>query len=170
MIKWCYRKYPRSGWPDVSAIGGRLERHTHFSIANIDVKVASIDDELKELQELKKQLKSAKSIALTIGAEVFAEYGVDKLEGAGISSITTTKSSTKKKLKLNVLNEDELIKAGYHRVVLDEQAVIDGFNDDYELEFLQEHCSLEVERVVTPAKLKINRRRNTTVKLSQEVA
>jgi len=28
MIKYYYRKYLLRGWPDVSAIGGPLERHT----------------------------------------------------------------------------------------------------------------------------------------------
>ena len=30
MIKYHYRKYLLRGWPDVSAIGGQLDRHTHW--------------------------------------------------------------------------------------------------------------------------------------------
>ncbi len=97
-----------------------------FSIASIDDKVASIDEEIKELQEVKKRLKSAKDIALTIGAEVFATYGIEKLEGAGISSITVTKSTTKSKTTLCVINEEALIKLGYFTVSVDEEAVIEA--------------------------------------------
>lgn len=77
-----------------------------FSIASIDDKVASLDEEIKELQHLKQKLKSAKEIALTIGAELFQDYGIDKLEGAGISSITLTKESTKSKTTLEILDEE----------------------------------------------------------------
>ena len=62
-----------------------------FSIVSLDAKVASLDEEIKELQQLKKSLKSAKEITLITGAKVFEEYGIDKIEGAGISSITMSK-------------------------------------------------------------------------------
>ena len=61
-----------------------------FSVISIDNRIQSLDEEIKELQGLKKQLKTAKEIVLETGAEIFTEYGIDKLDGAGISSITFT--------------------------------------------------------------------------------
>lgn len=131
-----------------------------FSIASIDDKVTSLDEEIKELQQLKKNLKYAKDIALTTGAEVFAEYGIDKLEGAGISSVTLSKELTKISKTLEVLNKDALIDLGYTKVIviLDEEAIknaLEAGND----EILNKYTQLTVEKTTTPAKLKINKRR-----------
>jgi len=133
-----------------------------FSIASIDDKVASLDEEIKELQQLKKSLKSAKDIALTTGAEVFAEYGIEKLEGAGLSSITLTKPNSKTKYNLEIQNEDALIQAGFCKKILDEEAVIkayEGFGSETDKELVQQHSQLSVKTIHTSAKLKINKRK-----------
>ena len=138
-----------------------------FSIAGIDSKVAAIDEEIKELQQIRQKLKAAKELALTTGAEVFSSYGIEKLEGAGISSITVTKPTTKSKEKFEVLDPDILIAAGYTKTVLDEDAVRKAFDDGDEN--VQQYCELSVIETTTPAKLKINKRRasNSTVDLQE---
>lgn len=130
-----------------------------FSIANIDSKVASLDEEIKELQHLKKKLKSAKEIALTVGAEVFGSYGIEKIEGAGISSITITAESVKEKYSLEILNEDELIRKGYCIMVIDEEEVMKSLQTlegKYELLGL---AQLKSETITQAAKLRINKRK-----------
>jgi len=142
-----------------------------FSIASIDVKVASLDEEIKELQEYKKRLKAAKEIALTVGAEVFASYGIEKLEGAGISSITVTKPTTKTKQTLQILNEEKLIKLGYFRVVVDEEALIEALGVPEELESIAEYVRLDTTEIISTAKLRINKRRgvnNSAIEYNQE--
>ena len=136
-----------------------------FSIASIDSKVASIDEELEELQELKNKLKLAKDIALRIGAQVFSEYGIDTLEGAGISSITLTKASTKMNFSIYIKDEMKLIEAGYAKLVIDERAIIDAFENIDENPNLYKYARFEAEDKVTPAKLKINKRRTTNTEL-----
>ena len=131
-----------------------------FSIANIDAKVASIDDELKELQALKKKLKLAKDIALRIGAEVFAEYGIDKLEGAGISSITVTKESTKSKQSIEIIDEEALIDLGYYNMIVDTDAIAKAF-DTNDAEEIAPYIRLNTTDTTTTAKLKINKRRSS---------
>ncbi len=130
-----------------------------FSILSIDAKVASLDEEIKELQQLKKKLKQAKEIALQTGADVFKEYGIDKLEGAGISSITINKPTPSSKIKLTIHNEHKLIEAGFCRKVLDEDAVIEFYNSGKCLETINANCSIEILKDVKPIKLKINKRR-----------
>lgn len=132
-----------------------------FSIASIDDKVASIDEEIKELQELKKRLKSAKEIALTTGAEVFQGYGIEKIEGAGISSITVTKASVKSKVNLSIINEEALIKLGYFTLSVDEDAVIEALNTHKDLENISEYARLETIETASTAKLKVNKRRGS---------
>ena len=131
-----------------------------FSIASIDSKVASIDEELKELQSLKKKLKLAKDIALRIGAEVFAEYGIDKLEGAGISSITVTKESTKSKQSIEIIDEEALIDLGYYNMIVDTDAIAKAF-DTNDAEEIAPYIRLNTTDTTTTAKLKINKRRSS---------
>jgi hypothetical protein len=130
-----------------------------FSIVSIDDKVASIDEEIKELQELKKKLKAAKEITLTTGATVFQSYGIDKIEGAGISSITVTQESTKSKSTLEILNEEALIKLGYFKISLDEEAVIEALSSPEELENIITYARLNVLETTSTARLRINKRR-----------
>jgi len=133
-----------------------------FSIAHLDAEVASIDEEIKELQALKKQLKQAKDIALKVGAEVFDEYGVDRLEGVGISSITCSKPSTKTKTSISVLNEESLIKLGYYTIQVDTKAVEEAYADEITKAEVAPYISVVTEEVTTPAKLKINKRRGSS--------
>jgi len=133
-----------------------------FSIASLDSKVASLDEEIKELQALKKSLKSAKDITLTTGAKVFLEYGIDKIEGAGISSITLTKSSTKTKSVLSITNHAALIEAGFYKKVVDEEACIkayEGLGSESDKKLVSACINLSVEELITPPKLKVNKRR-----------
>jgi len=133
-----------------------------LSIASIDNKIVSIDEEIKELQELKRRLKSAKETTLKLGAEVFASYGIEKIEGAAISSITTTKKTSKVKSTLKVVNQAPLIAAGYIKMILDEDAVMKALLDPNTKGSLQDYCYIENKTIVTDAKLKINKRRSTT--------
>jgi len=130
-----------------------------FSILSIDAKVASLDEEIKELQQLKKSLKTAKDITLRIGAEVFGEYGVTKIEGAGVSSITVTESITKETQKLEIFNEDELIRAGYYIKVIDEDALMAAHEFRHRRELIHEFYHVTTIDTSTPPKLRINKRR-----------
>ena len=143
-----------------------------LSIASIDDKVASLDEEIKELQEYKKRLKAAKEIVLTTGAEIFAEYGIDKLEGASISSLTLTPAKTKEIKSLEVYNEDELIKRGYYKLILDEEVILkelETLEGKYELMGV---ASLVIREERTIPKLKINKRRgsNNIIALEERAA
>jgi hypothetical protein len=135
-----------------------------YSILGIDEKVQSLDEQIKELQAVKKRLKEAKEVALTVGAEVLTDYGIDKLEGAGISSITVTESKDKTDLELIIHDENALMELGYYFKVLDSARVIEEFNKADERGRLEAYCDVVVTTTVTDAKLKINKRRsaNTT--------
>ena len=142
-----------------------------LSIVSIDEKAASLDEEIKELQQLKLKLKLSKELALRVGAEVFTQYGIEKLEGASISSLTLTPVKTKELKNLEVYNENELIKRGYYKLTLDEEEVIkelETLEGKYELLGI---ASLVTKEVQTIAKLKINKRRgvNNTISLENDL-
>ena len=87
-----------------------------------------------------------------------------KIEGAGISSITMTKPSTKVKEILEVKDEDALIAAGFYTKVLDEDAVVQAIKSDSDsLAYInvEQYASLNLEESITTPKLKINKRRSS---------
>jgi len=96
-----------------------------LSIKELDNKIAYISDDIKELQTLKKNLASAKTTALGATAEVLAEYGIDRLDGTAISSITIAPAKTQTKETFKIIDKDALIQLGFCKVVIDEQAVKD---------------------------------------------
>jgi len=132
-----------------------------FSVLSIDTRIQSLDEEIKELQGLKKTLKTAKEIVLTTGAEIFLEYGIDKIDGAGISSITFTGATTADKSKLVISNPDPLIEAGLFKKVVDEELVAQFYTSDKYGTVIQQNAHIEVISNPKPAKIKINKRRSS---------
>ena len=132
-----------------------------YSILSIDEKVSVLDEQIKEMQTLKKQLKAAKELALGIGAEVFENYGVTKIEGAGISSITLTGEKESVSHELEILDEDAVISKGYVMLVIDTEALIKDLSTlkgKYELLGI---AQLKDVKKTTPARLKVNKRRSS---------
>lgn len=131
-----------------------------LSIKELDNKISYISDDIKELQTLKKNLTLAKTTALEATAEVLAEYGIDRLDGTAISSITITPSKTKIKDTFNIINSEELIKLGYFRVVVDEPSIkeamctLEGMNE------IDKFVEINVLKEEVSAKIKVNFRRN----------
>ena len=132
-----------------------------FSVLSIDDRIQSLDEEIKELQGLKKRLKTAKEIVLTTGAEIFTEYGIDKLDGAGISSITFTGATTSEKTRLVIDDPDPLIETGLFRKVVDEELVRQYYTTDQYSDVIQANAHIEVISTPKPAKIKINKRRSS---------
>lgn len=97
---------------------------------------------------------------MQIGAEIFREYGIDKLDGAGISSITFTGATTNDKTKLIITNKEALMEAGFYKQVLDEDLIKELYNNPEYSDIIQTHTRLDVESIPKPAKIKINKRRS----------
>jgi len=133
-----------------------------LSIKELDNKIAYIADDIKELQALKKNLTSAKATALEATATVLAEYGIDRLDGTSISSITITPKKTKLKESFKIIDSDALIKLGYFSVVVDEQAVKDAMLTVEGMDTIDAFVEVSVVNEETPAKIKVNPRRNSS--------
>ena len=136
-----------------------------LSILSIDAKVASLDEEIKELQQLKKNLKSAKDTALSVGAKVFTSYGITKLEGASISSISVTPQKTKEVKSLEVLNYDDLVQKGYFYLALDEEALIKDLDTTQGRLSLAGSAVMSISTTTVESKLRVNKRKHKTEKL-----
>lgn len=142
-----------------------------YSITAIDNKIDSLDEEITLMQQLKKNLKSAKDITLEVGATVFAEYGIEKLEGAGISSITLTKATNSQQTQLEVTDEAMLIRAGFTKTVLDIDLVNKRYQAGEYLDIIKAYTKVTTVNKSKPARLKINKRRtavNSNTLLSKD--
>ena len=129
------------------------------SIIAIDDKINLLDNEIKQLQDYKKKLKSAKNIALEVGAIVFKQYGISKIEGAAISSITTTTGVKMQKAVVNITNEQALIEQGFYKKVVDEKKVQAAYANNEYKELILKYANIDYTTKITPSKLKINKRR-----------
>lgn len=130
-----------------------------FSISSIDNKIASLDEEIAQMNEMKNKLKVSKELALEVGAEVFLDYGIEKLEGAGISSITVSPSLESSTTKLLATDEAMLIRAGFSKVVVDMDLVQKKYNSDEYLDIIKLYTTSERLEKSRKAKLKVNKRR-----------
>ena len=130
-----------------------------YSISSIDEKIALLDEEMKDIRNYKNRLKVAKEIALSVGAKVFSEYGIFKIEGATITSITVIGGSTKSKLEVEVSDEAALIDQGYYIKVLDEKRIIEDYQNGDFKEFIEQYAKVKEVVTVIPSKLRVNKRR-----------
>ena len=133
-----------------------------LSMKELDNKISYITEDIKELQTLKKNLTNAKSIALEATATVLAEYGIDRLDGTSISSITITPKKTKLKETFKVTDSDALIKLGYFSVVVDEQSVKDAMLTVEGMDSIDSFVEVGVVSEEVPARIKVNAKRDSS--------
>ena len=133
-----------------------------LSIQEIQNKIDYLSADIKEMTALKKSLTSAKTTALEATASVLAEYGIDRLDGTAISSITITPQKTKLKETFKVINAEALIKLGFYTVIVDEVSVKAEMLTVEGMDAIDEFVEVGVESEEVPAKIKVNARRSSS--------
>ena len=132
-----------------------------LSFLEVDNKLTYLSEEIKALTALKKRLTEAKTLGLEIAAEMLLSYGIDKMEGTAISSLTITPSKTKVKESLHIINPMKVMELGYMKYSVDEKAVKVAIKDMKSLEELDPYIELDITEETIPPRLKINKKRNT---------
>lgn len=133
-----------------------------LSIQEIQNKIDYLAEDMKEMSALKKNLSLAKATALEATAAVLSEYGIDRLDGTSISSITITPKKTKLTETFKIINPDALIKLGYYTVIVDEQSVKDAMLTVEGMEAIDKYVEVGVSTEEIHAKIKVNARRNSS--------
>jgi len=133
-----------------------------LSILEIQNKIDYLAEDIKEMTALKKSLTNAKAIALEATASVLAEYGIDRLDGTAVSSITITPPTSKLKETLTIINADALIQLGYFKVIVDEQSVNEAMSTLEGMNEIDKYVEVGVDKTATPARIKVNSRRNSS--------
>jgi hypothetical protein len=140
-----------------------------LSIQEIQNKIDYLSSDISEMTALKKSLTQAKATALEATATVLAEYGIDRLDGTSISSITITPHKTKLKETFRVTNADALIKLGFYTVIVDEQSVKDAMLTVEGMNEIDEFVEVGVVSEEVPAKIKVNVRRSSSKNQAAEL-
>lgn len=133
-----------------------------LSIQEIQNKINYLSDDISEMSALKKSLTASKATALEATASVLAEYGIDRLDGTSISSITITPHKTKLKETFKVIDEQSLIKLGFYTVIVDEKAVKDAMLTVEGMDTIDEFVEVGVINEEVPARIKVNARRSSS--------
>ena len=133
-----------------------------LSIIEIQNKIDYLSDDIKEMTALKKSLTSAKATALEATATVLAEYGIDRLDGTSISSITITSKKTKLKETFQVIDEQALIQLGYCAVIVDEKSVKEAMLTEEGMNEIDKFVAVGVVSEEIPSRIKVNARRSSS--------
>ncbi len=126
----------------------------------LEIKLDYIKEQQKLLSKLKKQIEIATEFAKEEVSKALLSLGVSKLEGLKVSSITASKETNKTVTKLEILNEDELLKAGYFKVELDREAVEQALLSADQRHEVQDYADIKIEKVYKGATIRINKRKS----------
>lgn len=129
------------------------------AFTSIDAKINYIKEKQKLLASLKKQLELAKSYGKEEVSKALSSYGVSKLEGLTISSITTSPATDKSVAKLEILDEDALYQAGYYKIELDYEAIEQALLSADKRHEVEQFADMKVDLVHKPATIRINKRK-----------
>jgi len=142
-----------------------------LSLNELKNKIDYLSSNIKDLQNLKKQLTESLDIAKTLTAEVFTTNGVDRVEGGIISSLTLSKATSKVEETITVKDSNAVMGLGYVKLSVDEDAIEQAIKTKVGLEELDEFISVNSITVTTPAKVKVNKKKasNNTNEQTDEI-
>jgi hypothetical protein len=110
---------------------------------------------------------------MQLTASVLHDYGIDKLEGTTVSSITITPQKVKTSKVITIKNEQAVLGLGYVSFSPDYKAIEQAIEtkSENELSELMQFIDVNTLTVTTPEKIKINNKRavNSTKKIDDEI-
>ena len=133
-----------------------------LSFMELENKIEYLTNEIKTLTELKKKLQQAKTLGLEVTAQVLQEYGIDKMEGTAISSLTIAPIKTKTKEEIRIKDPQKVMELGYVNFSVDEKAVKEALRHTKMFEQLDPYIEISYIEEEVPARLKINKKRSTS--------
>ena len=133
-----------------------------LSFMELDNKINYLTNEIKNITALKKKLQEAKTLGLEIAAQTLKEYGIDKMEGTAISSLTIAPEKHKTKETIRIKDPQKVMELGYVQFLVDEKAVKEALHHTEMFEQLDPYVDVSVEDETVPARLKINKKRNVS--------
>lgn len=135
-----------------------------LSFLELENKIAYLDNEIRTLSTLKKRLGEARKRGLEIAASMLKEYGIEKMEGTLISSLTISPEKAKRKELLRIKDPRKVMELGFVTFSVDEKLLKEALTKDPERnKEVLPYVEIETVEETTPARLKINKRRNVSL-------
>lgn len=134
-----------------------------LSLGDVESRILYMADEIKAMNDIKKKLTMAKNTAQEIIAEIMGEYGVEKIEGIAVSSLSITPEKKTYKEKITIKNERKLMELGYVNFSVDLDAISTDITDIQKLKELDSYISVDVTETVACAKVRVNKKRTSNV-------
>lgn len=132
-----------------------------LTFQEIQNKIDYLASDIKELQQLKKTLTEAKTIAQEATASVLTEYGIDRIDGTAISSLTIAPAKIKTKDKLVITDKYALMALGYTKVTVDEDAVREAMSTLEGMDEIDKYVEVSITTEEVPARIKVNAKRSS---------
>lgn len=126
----------------------------------LDNKVNYLSSEIKALTAQKKKLEEAKRLGLEITAKTLKSYGIDKMEGTAISSLTITPSKKKINRKINIKDPNKVMELGFVEFSVDKKSIELALDSEEDNTELLQYLEISTTTETTEAKIKINKRRS----------
>ena len=155
-----FKEYLQSILEDTSTPYFQRCDYVGLSLNELKSKIDTLTKDILELQAYKKKLSSALDIAKELTAEVFINNGIDRIDGNIISSLTLTKPSITTKNKITILKSNELMRLGYVKFSVDDEAIARVVEENSDaLKELESYISIEKIETINPVKVKVNTKR-----------
>lgn len=127
--------------------------------SDLEMKLTYLKEQQQLMQQLRKQLDHAKGNAKVQVAKALKSFGVGKLEGVIVSSITVQPSSQGSKMSLEITDPQALIDTGYFSVIVDEDAVREALSSADRRAEVEDYVRVIIETIEKSETIRINKRR-----------
>jgi len=131
-------------------------------LQEINSKVEYIANDIKELQNYKKKLQTALTLAKELVADVLIQNGVDRVDGNVISSITLQSESITTKQEIVVLDENAVMTLGYVKFEPDIEAIKVALETPKGKKELKDIVTTITETSTNKAKVKVNAKKKSS--------
>ncbi|AXH13047.1 siphovirus Gp157 family protein [Halarcobacter bivalviorum] len=154
-----FKEYLQNILEDTSKPYYQRADYIGLSLNEIKSKIDYLSKDISELQALKKKLTNALEIAKEQVATIFEANGIDRIDGNIISSLTISKSTTKEKNIVNILDENKIMGLGFVKFSVDVEAVEKAITTKQGQKELKGLVEVTPMSITTPAKVKVNMKR-----------
>ena len=151
-----FKEYLKSILEDSNTPYFQKADYIGLSLQDIASKIEHIGTNVRELQNYKKKLQTALTLAKELVADVFIQNGVDRVDGNLISSLTLQAESISTKSDVVILDENKVMGLGYVKFTPDIEAIKIAINTAKGKKELEGLVSVITETTTIKPKVKVN--------------
>ncbi len=151
-----FKEYLKSILEDSNTPYFQKADYIGLSLQEIASKIEHIGTNVRELQNYKKKLQTALTLAKELVADVLIQNGVDRVDGNLISSLTLQAESKSTKTDLIILDENRVMGLGYVKFSPNIEAIKIALETSKGKKELEGLVSVITETTTIKPKIKVN--------------